>query len=302
MKKIAISMVLTLMFAEGTALAADPVTAGTANIGTVPGYSSAYAGFWKTGAPDYSLLTDGTNTFLNTPDSQGRFYFRFRNANTAIELLPWNMSVEVSTNFNRIVYMNKGMQVAKPSDGGWAAYILGGDYGVAGIGKIYGIYSDGPIYGSKTLTLAGEAYKPGGGAFAATSDVRVKKDIADFKLGLEAIELLRPIRFRYNGLADTADTGEEYVGVIAQELEKVAPFMVTSVKKKLHKEDKQATNVKHVDPSALTYMLVNSVQELAKQNREMRKVICRDHPGEALCTASTASALGSTDRTPTALR
>ncbi len=49
------------------------------NIGNHPTYGTSYAGFWRQGA-DYSLLTDGTNTFLNAPVSTGNVYFRSANA------------------------------------------------------------------------------------------------------------------------------------------------------------------------------------------------------------------------------
>ena len=49
------------------------------NIGTHPSHGTGYVGFWRQGA-DYSLLTDGTNTFLNAPVSTGNIYFRSANA------------------------------------------------------------------------------------------------------------------------------------------------------------------------------------------------------------------------------
>jgi hypothetical protein len=53
-------------------------------------------------------------------------------------------------------------------------------------------------------------------------------------------------------------------------------FARTSQKRKLHKEDKLLTEIKEVDPSAFTYMLVNAVHELSKQNDEMRRMLCAD--------------------------
>lgn len=51
---------------------------GDTNIGNHPTYGSTYGAFWRQGA-DYSLLTDGTNTFLNAPVSTGNIYFRSAN-------------------------------------------------------------------------------------------------------------------------------------------------------------------------------------------------------------------------------
>jgi hypothetical protein len=48
------------------------------NIGNHPTYGTAYAAFWRQGA-DYSLLTNGTHTFLNAPTGTGNIYFRTAN-------------------------------------------------------------------------------------------------------------------------------------------------------------------------------------------------------------------------------
>jgi hypothetical protein len=65
------------------------VKAGTATpntlIGTNSTYGNTYAAFWKDGA-DYSLLTEGTNTFLNAPTASGNIYLRSANTDKAILL------------------------------------------------------------------------------------------------------------------------------------------------------------------------------------------------------------------------
>jgi hypothetical protein len=48
------------------------------NAGNHPSYGTGYSAFWRQGA-DYSLLTDGTNSFLNAPNSAGNVYFRTAN-------------------------------------------------------------------------------------------------------------------------------------------------------------------------------------------------------------------------------
>jgi trimeric autotransporter adhesin len=105
------------------------------------------------------------------------------------------------------------------------------------------------------------AEKAGGGTWQVLSDARIKKDVAPLRLGLAQLKELRPVTFRYNGLGGTTDDGSEFVGVIAQELEKIFPAMVMSRKKKLHVNDATDTEIKVVDPSALTYVLINSVKE-----------------------------------------
>jgi hypothetical protein len=92
----------------------------------------------------------------------------------------------------------------------------------------------------------------------------VKKDVKDFRAGLAELKQLRPVSYKYNGLGKTQDDGNVFVGVIAQELEKVLPSMVRSDKGKLRPSDSKETDIKYVDPSAFTYVLINAVQEQQK--------------------------------------
>jgi hypothetical protein len=126
----------------------------------------------------------------------------------------------------------------------------------------------------------GKAYKPGGGSWTAPSDARIKKDVVAFEPGLAELAKVRPVRFKYNGLGDTADNGAEYVGVIAQELEKVLPSMVSSRKAKLRKTDAAPVELKDVDGTAFTYALINSVNQLSAQNQELQKRLDRLEAGK----------------------
>ena len=49
--------------------------------------------------------------------------------------------------------------------------------------------------------------------------------------------------YKYNGFGGTRDDNVELVGVVAQEIEKAIPFMVTSEKQKLRKEHKDVTDI-----------------------------------------------------------
>jgi hypothetical protein len=117
-------------------------------------------------------------------------------------------------------------------------------------------------WGTGAIRISGSlAEKAGGGSWSAPSDERIKKDVSALKLGLAELKSVRPVTFKYNGLGGSDDNGREYVGVIAQELEKILPNMVSSRKGKLRKGDDQETDIKIVDPSAFTYLLVNAVKE-----------------------------------------
>jgi hypothetical protein len=132
------------------------------------------------------------------------------------------------------------------------------------------------------IWAGGVVQKPGGGSWSATSDARVKKDVKEFRSGLPELMRLRPVSYKYNGLAKTQDDGNVFVGVIAQELEKVLPSMVRSSKGKLRSGDSQETDIKHVDPSAFTYVLINAVQEqqriIERQEARIAKLERADAP------------------------
>ena len=103
-----------------------------------------------------------------------------------------------------------------------------------------------------------EAYKPSGGDWLAASDRRLKKNIQSFNDGLEVLMGIRPVSYHYNGKLDLP-TDEEYIGVIAQEIQEVAPYTVEPLA--VSEEDAKGENYLAFDGTALTYVLINAVQE-----------------------------------------
>lgn len=129
----------------------------------------------------------------------------------------------------------------------------------AGSDNHVGIGTDSPSY---LLEVDGTAGKPGGGSWTAASDRRLKQDISPYTDGLEAILNIRPVRYHYNEKSGF-DTQPEYIGILAQELKEVAPYMVGSF-------EKNGETFLDVDNSAMTYMLINAVQELSKENENLK--------------------------------
>ena len=132
------------------------------------------------------------------------------------------------------------------------------------------------------LSVNGAADKPGGGSWGTFSDQRVKKDIESFKDGLNVINQLRPVTYRYNEKSGYKDQNKQYVGFIAQEVEKVAPYMVSII------DDSAKSGLKdkrEFDESALTKILVNAVQQqqqeinlLKNEIAELKKNIIKNLP------------------------
>ena len=120
-------------------------------------------------------------------------------------------------------------------------------------------------------TSASVATKPGGGSWAAPSDARIKTVTGEYELGLDEVLQLRPVTYVYKG-NDTpmedgmsphwhaAQSGKEFVGFVAQELEQIMPGMVSQHAGFVDGE--KATDIRDVDVSSLVYALVNCVKQL----------------------------------------
>ena len=93
--------------------------------------------------------------------------------------------------------------------------------------------------------------------WSTSSDARLKQDIQPYTDGLSSLLKINPVTFHYASPSGY-DPTPEYVGVIAQELREVAPYMVSVSPKVL--ED-GSTGYLQVDMSATMFMLINAVKE-----------------------------------------
>jgi len=150
-----------------------------------------------------------------------------------------------------------------------------------------GIGTENP---DQLLSVNGDASKVDGGEWSTFSDEKLKKNIRDFEDGLEQILQIRPVWYRYNGKANLP-TEEEYVGVIAQEIQQVAPYTVESVALQNDADSESYTDYLSYNGTAVTYMLVNAVQEQQAQLDEKEERIdeleARLEKLEALLTQNT---------------
>ncbi|MBK9735084.1 MAG: tail fiber domain-containing protein [Saprospiraceae bacterium] len=120
--------------------------------------------------------------------------------------------------------------------------------------------------GSQKLNVYGSAYKNDGStAWVNTSDKRLKEDISDYHDGLLEVLKIHPVWYKYKKESE-CDTTQKHIGVIAQEIQKVAPYMISNSTKLAP----DGTPYLQLDNSAMTYMLINAVKELAVQNEALR--------------------------------
>lgn len=121
------------------------------------------------------------------------------------------------------------------------------------------------------FSVDGAASKPGGGDWSTFSDKRLKKNINPFIDGLEKLLQINPVTFEYNGKADT-HTNKEYIGIIAQEIQKIAPYTVEEIEFR-DSEKNIAENYLSFDGSALKYITINAIKELNEKVEEKEKAV-----------------------------
>jgi hypothetical protein len=178
------------------------------------------------------------------------------NTNFALRQAPTG-AVHLNAPTNQVVSIRQGGVSARLGISTNGNVIVGGESDLAG------------APGTAILQVAGGAFKnDGSGAWAFTSDARAKDDVHDLELGLAELRQVRPVRYRYNGRAGTTP-GRAGVGVIGQEIEAVVPETIQRVSA----ADDGLEDIRVFDPSALTYVLINAVKELAAKVERLERAL-----------------------------
>ena len=117
------------------------------------------------------------------------------------------------------------------------------------------------------------AFKPGGGPWATLSDARIKTVTGEYETGLDVVLRLRPVTYTYKGNDElhqhAAQSGQKFVGFVAQELERIVPTMVSQHEGVI--DGKKVTDLRSVDTTELIYALVNSVKQLKAEIEALKK-------------------------------
>ena len=156
------------------ALAADPVIAGNASIGSTSiGSIQNVAAFFRTGqlaSTQYAIATDGTHTYINAPTASGNIYFRGQNGGPN-----GNRLIMTSTGFE--ANCNSGLggcfDATTTLPGGYAlegvAAVDGGVgvRGFGGTGNTAGVYGQADFSGG--TGVYGYSGGPANGVFGSSS-------------------------------------------------------------------------------------------------------------------------------------
>ena len=127
------------------------------------------------------------------------------------------------------------------------------------------------IDGVANFQINGNALKPGGGAWLATSDARIKTVTGSYSAGLDEVAKLNPVRFTYKG--NDGDThalvkGKQFIGLVADEAMRAMPEMVTLSEGEI--DGRKVSDLKMLDPTAIIYALINAVKELKAEIEELK--------------------------------
>ena len=109
--------------------------------------------------------------------------------------------------------------------------------------------------------LNGDAFKTGGGMWSSLSDKRLKNSIKNYNKGLDEIMQIRPVTFEYNNKVDKKANKTTYVGIVAQEVQKVAPEMVKPHTIFTDADATVSEEYLSVNANDFIYMLINATQE-----------------------------------------
>lgn len=159
------------------------------------------------------------------------------------------------------------------------AGVYGADRTTANFVAIAGNYVG--YFSGKIRTTNDAPEKPTGGSWTGYSDGRLKKDTVGFKDGLNVIRRIHPIRYKFKGIGNLSSS-EIHIGVVAQEIQDVAPYCVGTGKIVLKQseandfsadvveilaadstgEARSVVNALTYNYDALIYVLINSVKQL----------------------------------------
>jgi hypothetical protein len=142
---------------------------------------------------------------------------------------------------------------------------------IRGTGSGFGVGIGTNAPGGQLELSADSAIKPTTNTWTIASDRRVKTILREFTKGLDAVCGLRPVVYKYNGLAGFKDLESENISIIADEAKEFLPEDIGTYKAKLHPTDTEDTELLNWKGHAVTFALVNSVKELKRQLDEVKQ-------------------------------
>lgn len=222
---------------------------GTGVVGTAPSSSSGKAGLFFNG-----LYTTELATPSYAINASGPVY-----ANSTASGSSATMTAYLGAGYN-----GNALNAYTYNPGSFSIYAYNG-------GGNYAIYaysaspSTAAVYvggGGTSIYTSGNNKQPGGGSWLATSDIRLKDVHSKFTRGLGDILTLEPIKYNYKkDNPEDLPSDKEYVGLSAQEVEKVIPEAVST-------DNKGYLQISN-DP--IIWTMLNAIKELAGKDDVLKQ-------------------------------
>lgn len=118
----------------------------------------------------------------------------------------------------------------------------------------------------KGMEIRNGAVLTASGSVGSFSDERLKQNIAPFTDGLNVINQINPVQFEYKANAPFGSS-QTQIGIVAQELEKIAPYMVQQT------AEGSIQDMRWVNHQAYIFLLINAIKEQQQQLQEANKKI-----------------------------
>jgi len=214
-----------------------------------------------------STLSVGANGVFNV-DSSGTAGGRFavlNNGKVGINQPSPITSLDIQGNLNvsKDAYLNGNVALCTAPDGTQGTVSIGG----TGNNSMLMITSTSPtsnaimvnstssLYGAWGLLVLGPCANTSG-SWVQVSDLSLKDGVEPYTDSLAQVLKINPIRYHYK--EETGLGAGKHVGVAAQDMQQIAPYLVG--KGKINPESNEEFLT--IDNGPLTYMLINAVREL----------------------------------------
>lgn len=178
----------------------------------------------------------------------------------------WQAGFTIDENYNFEIMANTRAKVLQRLLTGSGGTLL-----MRGVGST-GYFAFGAAMPTERIHAVGNIFATG---MITPSDKRLKDNVTPFSDGLLIIKNLNTIRYTYNGKAGL-ETDDVHIGVYAQELQEVAPYLVEEF---IHQEEDEFGNVileetyLKIRDGEIKFLLVNAIQEQQEMIEAQQKQI-----------------------------
>ena len=168
-------------------------------------------------------------------------------------------------NFNFDIRRNNRTQISARQLSVGSLMMRGrGDTGFIGMGVV--------ANPSQQLHVSGNVFAS---SYMTPSDKRLKNEVQDFTDGLNVVMDLDIKSYKYNGKSGISSTNN-HIGVIAQELQEVAPYLVQEYVYDTEDEDGEVVSSEKylsIHDSSIKFVLVNAIKEQQEIINELKSEI-----------------------------